>query len=137
MEIFRHEKYDVWRISVEFAVDIAKICSKFPNIEKYSLGEQLRRAAVAIPANIAEGTGRNSDQDFARFLSIAYGSLMEALTHIEIAHKLGYVDEMVNEKLRANALQIAKMLSGLRNKLKGKKPFAPSPKPLALSPKPL
>ncbi len=92
----------------------------FPDSERFSLTSQLRRAALAIPSNIAEGAGRESDKEFSRFLAIAYGSLMECLTQTEIAKRLCYLTDQQAIELREQAREISKMLSGLRNRLKRK-----------------
>jgi four helix bundle protein len=88
---------------------------KFPSYEKYGLGDQLRRAVVSVPSNIAEGSGRSSTKEKIHFLEIAYGSLTETLCQLDIANDLGYIneEEFNNEKERINV--IGKQLSGLRS----------------------
>jgi four helix bundle protein len=119
--MFRHEKYEVWRKSVDFSVFVTKLTFSFPETERYGLISQIRRASVSVPSNIAEGSGRNSDEDFSRFVGIAYGSLMEVLTCAEIAHQLKYMDKINYLKVRSLAEEIARMMSGLRAQLKRKK----------------
>ena len=83
----------------------------FPADERYALTDQLRRAAVSIPSNIAEGSGRASSKDYAHFLAIARGSLYETLTQIQIAQDLGYIDK--NGALEELAADVGKMLTSL------------------------
>jgi|SRR5882724_2527967 len=88
-----HERLEVWGRSVEFVVTIYKLTSSFPNEEKFGLTSQIRRAAVSVPANIAEGAGRKSGKEFSHFLSNAQGSASELATELLIAKKLGYLNE--------------------------------------------
>lgn len=91
------------------------LLDKFPKFEVYALGDQLRRAVVSVPSNIAEGSGRSSVKEKIHFLEIAYGSLTETLCQLDIACDLGYIseNEYNNEKERINI--IGKQLSGLRS----------------------
>jgi four helix bundle protein len=120
-EVFKHEKLNVWKASIEFAVLIAAVSRSFPKEEINFLGAQIRKAAFSVAANLAEGAGRKSDKDFSRFVSISYGSLMEVLTHVEIAHRLDYIKSGKFNEIREKAEEIAKMLSGLRSHLINKK----------------
>ena len=83
---------DVWKQAMELCETVYGIVRKFPADERYALGDQLRRAVVSIPSNIAEGNGRDSRSEYARFLSIARGSLFEVQTQLELASRLGYVN---------------------------------------------
>ena len=78
--MFRFQKLQAWQKAVDWAQRIYAVTASFPNDERFGLTAQLRRSAVSVPSNIAEGSGRGSDRDFARFLEISYGSLMEALS---------------------------------------------------------
>jgi len=113
-----HKKLDVWKKSKELAIDIYRLIDNFPKHEKYSLSNQMARAAVSIPSNIAEGAARNGKNEFAHFLSIAHGSLSELDTQIEIAMEIGYIDKESAVKLLNKTENISKMLSGLRKSLK-------------------
>lgn len=100
----------------------------FPNVEKYALCDQIRRAIVSVPSNIAEGMGRSSNKDKAHFIEIAYGSLMEAYCQLIIANDLNYItDEHVNS-VKAQFDEVGKMLSGFRKFLldeaKSQKPIS-------------
>lgn len=89
-----HEGLDVWRDSMDLVEMIYKLSDTFPQSERFGLTSQIRRAAVSIPSNIAEGAARRSTPEYLRFLSIARGSLSEASTHLQIAHRLGYADNI-------------------------------------------
>ncbi len=115
-----HEKLDVWNKAVDFVVDVYKFTESFPKEERFGLVSQLRRAAVSVPANIAEGAGRNSAKEFAHFLSNAQGSASEVETELLIAHRLGYLDERSYLGLRTCLDNIGRMLTGLSQHLKQK-----------------
>ena len=83
---------DVWKQAMELCETVYGIVRKFPADERYALGDQLRRAVVSIPSNIAEGNGRDSRSEYARFLSIARGSLFEVQTQLDLASRLGYAN---------------------------------------------
>ncbi|MCC8559229.1 four helix bundle protein [Xanthomonas vesicatoria] len=85
-----HERLEAWRDSMELVEMVYRLAEVFPEQERYGLTAQLRRSAVSIPSNIAEGAARRSTPDYARFLSIARGSLSELDTQVQIAARLGY-----------------------------------------------
>ena len=108
---------EVWQKAVDLVVNCYQVGQRFPKTEVYGLTSQLQRAAVSIPANIAEGQGRSHTKEFLHHLSIAYGSLMEVETHLLIACRLNYLDaDSVQEPL-AKCAEIGRMLNGLRRKL--------------------
>ncbi len=98
--------------------DIYTITKTFPASEIYGLTSQLRRSAVSIPSNIAEGYGRNSTNDYKRFLQIAVGSLYELQTQIEIAFNLKYIEEQKHIGLTDLSIEIDKMLYSIIQKIK-------------------
>ena len=105
---------------MELVIDIYKITQKFPDTEKFGLINQIRRAAVSVPSNIAEGCARNSDKDNLRFVDIACGSLAEIETQLLISVQLGYY-EMNKAQLVIDKIDnIGRMLSGLKKHLKNK-----------------
>ena len=113
-----HKKLDVWKLAIELVLDVYGVIKTFPMGEKYNLTDQLRRAVVSIPSNIAEGAARNTKKEFANFLYIAQGSLSELDTQLEIAFKLGYIKSNDFENLELKMDRIGKMISGLIKALK-------------------
>ena len=105
--------------------DIYRATETFPSRETYALAIQLQRAAVSIPSNIAEGHARNSTKDYLRFLSISQGSLAEAETQLELAHRLGYITQAVLHSLLEQTNEVGRMLHGLRSALTVK--LSPTP----------
>jgi len=108
----------VWQKAVEFVTTIYSITKSFPKEEIYGLTNQIRRAAVSVPSNIAEGFGRNSKNEFKHFLQIAIGSLFELQTQLEIAKNLGFISEVEYEKHFSSTREIEAMLASLIRKLK-------------------
>lgn len=103
----------VWQKAMNLVVDCYRFTEDFPKSEMYGLTNQLRRAAVSIPANIAEGQGRQYDAEFIRFLYIAYGSLSELETHIEIAQRLNFLGKEKANNLLEQAAEVGRVLNGL------------------------
>jgi len=118
MDIRPHRRLNVWQKSMELVRDIYQITSKFPKNEEYGLSSQMRRAAVSVPSNLAEGAARKGKKEFRHFLSIAQGSLSELDTQIELAHMLGYVAGQRHRELMSKMTEISKMLYGLAKTLK-------------------
>jgi four helix bundle protein len=115
----------VWQRAMDFVVECYRTSSGFPNREMYALCSQLQRAVVSVPANIAEGYGRRSTKEYLHHVAIAYGSLLEAETHLQIAARLGYVEAEPVNLLLDLASEIGKMLNGLMTSLKRK--LSPDP----------
>lgn len=115
--MFRFEKLDIWKKSVDFASDIYRITESFPSKEQFGLTSQMRRSAVSISANLAEGSSRASNKDFARFVEIAYGSLCETVSHLYIAYKQKLLTNEQYKNLYRAADELARMLSSFRNSL--------------------
>ncbi|MHC4926998.1 MAG: four helix bundle protein [Planctomycetota bacterium] len=107
----------VWQKSMVLVKQVYAVTKVFPRDEMYGLTNQIRRGAVSIPSNIAEGYGRNSTVDYIRFLRIASGSVYELQTQAEIAVNLNYIKPEDFEQLNATATEIAKMLSSMIGKL--------------------
>lgn len=108
-----HQKLDAWSKSVDLVVEVYRATERFPKEERYCLTSQVRRAAVSVPANIAEGAGRYSQKEFAHFLSNAQGSASELETELIIAHRLGYLSEALYLKLVADLERIGRLITGL------------------------
>src|SRR5258705_374649 len=106
---------------MDLVVDTYRIAELFPREEKYALVQQIRRAAVSIPSNIAEGHGREHLGNYLRQLSIANGSLMELETQVLIAGRMGYIQKDHETRVLARAARVGKLLSGLTRALKGRK----------------
>ena len=119
MSIKSYEDLRVWQLSMDLVIDCYQTTQGFPSEEKYGLTSQLRRAAVSIPANIAEGHTRGGTREYLNFISIAQGSASELATHVEIARRLGYVDDRCAAGLRQQIDAVGKMLYALRNALTG------------------
>jgi four helix bundle protein len=108
----------VWQRSMELAVTVYRITQKLPANEQFGLTSQLRRAAVSIPSNIAEGYGRQSTGNYRQFLSISRGSLMELETQIDICERLKYLAVLETENILKEITEISKMLTSLISKIK-------------------
>ena len=117
--MFRFEKLTGWQKAVDYADAIYTATGTFPADERFGLTSQLRRAVVSISSNIAEGCGRATDADQARFVEIAYGSLMETVSQLHIARRRSLVSETDFRNLYESADELARVLSGLRSHLKG------------------
>jgi len=111
-----HKELDVWKLSMELVVDIFQVVDMFPKKELFGLSMQMKRCAVSIPSNIAEGAGRKTKREFRNYLYIAQGSLNELDTQLEIARKLGYLKEDKYKELQEKILRVGQMLSGLIKK---------------------
>jgi four helix bundle protein len=108
---------DVWNLSIELAKDLYQLTGNFPHHEKYGLTDQIRRSAVSIPSNIAEGQSRNSLKEFKQFLYIAMGSLGELETQLIIASKINYISEEDLLRYSVRFDTIRKMLRALASKI--------------------
>ena len=110
-----------WQKADDLTVDVYQTTVSFPPDQRYSLTNQMQRAAVSVAANIAEGSGRSSDNEFARFVEIAYGSLMEVVSQMNIAESQEFIHQKDVADLSHQADEISRMLSGLRKNLKSTK----------------
>lgn len=115
MQDFRDLK--VWQRAHEFVLAAYRATSAFPDLERYGLTSQLRRAAVSVPGNIAEGAMGSSDADFARFLHVAIGSASEVDYYLLLARDLGYLNQRDYERLDTEIQEIRRMLNGLISKV--------------------
>lgn len=116
--MFKFEKLDVWQEAIAYADAIYDVTDQFPNKEQFGLISQLTRSAVSVSGNVAEGSGRTSSADFGRFVEIAYGSLMETVSHLTIARRGKYLSDERFQDLYQQAERLARMLSGLRQTLR-------------------
>lgn len=113
-----YKQLEVWQKAMDLVEHCYRCTESFPRKEIYGLSSQLQRAAVSIPANIAEGQQRQHRKEFVQHLSIAIGSLAELETHIEIARRLQYMPLESGKQLLNRTQQIGRMLNGLKNSLK-------------------
>ena len=118
MKSSNYKELKVWQKAMDLTVEVYKLVKLLPKEETYALSDQMRRAVVSIPSNIAEGQGRNSDKEFIQFLSIARGSLWELETQIEICLRIGYIDQSLATNTNNLIAEISKMLNALSNSLK-------------------
>jgi len=105
----------VYQKALQWIKHVYGLCGKFPDVEKFALSSQVRRAAVSVTSNIAEGMSRSSNKDVAHFLEISYGSLMEVQSQLEVAQLLNYITKEELDVVDPKTEEIAKMLSGLKN----------------------
>lgn len=115
--MFNFEKLEVWQKSIEFADFVYSVTKTFPEDERFGLTSQMRRAAVSISSNIAEGSSRFSRDDYARFLEIATGSVFEVVSQSFIAMRQNFLSEDDRLRLYRAAEEQSRMLSGLRRSL--------------------
>jgi len=113
LRVFAFERLDVWNRSLDLVEWIYDVTSSFPNEEKFVLTAQIRRSAISVPSNIAEGVHRRSEKDKIHFLNIAYSSLIELLTQLIIGKRLGYLDDLHYLDGRRMIQAITAMIQGL------------------------
>jgi len=117
MTVRNYRELIVWQKAMDLVKEIYQITSRFPREEVYGLTSQMRRAAVSVPSNIAEGQGRKSTKEFLHHLSIAHGSLREIETQILIAERLDYISNEQVEPLMQQAADVGRLLNALYNSL--------------------
>ena len=115
-----YKELNVWQKAYAFCLQIYRLSKHFPNEEKYGLTAQIRRSALSIPSNIAEGYGRKTTVDYIRFLYIAYGSLCELETQIMLSGDLTYLEQKDLENLKRNLSDVERMLKALIRSLEKK-----------------
>src|ERR1700722_15224474 len=116
---------DVWHLGVELAETVYRITARFPKAELFALTAQMRRAAVSIPSNIAEGRGRDSSREFLHFLAISRGSLAELDTQLELAIRLDYTDSEL-DAARSQSELLGKKLNRLQTTIRSQLPITKS-----------
>ena len=126
LTIRSYQDLKVWKAGMRLASESYRLTRTFPSHERYGLSAQIRRAAVSIPANIAEGHGRLHRGDYLRFVSVAIGSLREMETELLLARHLGYVTEADGQRILQLADEIGRMLGSLARRLRCP-PLTPSP----------
>jgi four helix bundle protein len=119
LKIKNYQELNIWKRSVEMAIEIYNTSKNFPKEELYGLTSQIRRASVSIPSNIAEGFNRYHNKEFRQFLYISLGSCAEVETQLFIAQRLNYVDQEKASKLIKELGEIGKMINSLIKKING------------------
>lgn len=104
---------DAWKLAIRMTKFVYRASGKFPSEERYGLTSQIRRAAVSVPSNIAEGWGRGSTQDYIRFLRMARGSIYEVETQLVLAKELGFIDDEVFSAVDEAIRESGRVLAGL------------------------
>lgn len=111
---YSFETLKAWQEAKKLVVTIYRLIEDFPRFEKYALCDQIRRAIVSVPSNLAEGSGRISLKEQIRFIEISYGSLMEAYNQLLIAADLEYIDKQSIDSIKPDIDTVARLLNGLR-----------------------
>lgn len=114
----RYKELEVWKLSIKIVKEVYEISKKFPKNEQFGLTNQIRRSAVSIPSNIAEGAGKETNGDFNRFISIASGSCNELETQLIISQRLNYINESEFSTLEININRVQNMLFRLSKSLR-------------------
>ena len=117
MNDFFYKKVDAYHLAKEYVIFVYSLLRKFPQYETYALCDQIRRAAVSIPSNIAEGLGRVSVKERIHFMEIAFGSLAEVSCQLDISESLGYISANELQEAEERAERLSKVMSGLKNYL--------------------
>lgn len=112
-----HRDLIAWQKAIELIAQSYELTKTFPSDERFGLTQQLRRAAVSVAANIAEGKGRGTTNEFSRFLTIASGSLTELDTHFVIAQRLGYINQETLSEVAGKIEEVGRIITGLRKSL--------------------
>lgn len=110
-------KLNIWLRSVELVTDIYRLTNTFPSYERFGLKSQMQDAAVSCPSNIAEGSAKSSNKDFARFLEMSLGSLYELETELLVSMNLGYTDSEKYKTLQSRIIELEKMISAFKDQL--------------------
>lgn len=116
-----HRDLELWKLSISIAKDAYTVVKKFPTEEKYGLVDQIKRCAISISANIAEGSGRASNKEFLHFLSISYGSSAELDSLIMASYEIGFITKDDLELISEKNIRIQKMNAGLRASIEKRK----------------
>ena len=117
-----YKNLHIWQEGINLARKIYEVTANFPANEKYGIVSQMTRAAVSIPSNIAEGAGRNSNKDFANFLSIAIGSIFELHTQLTICGQIGYIDAETVKQLEAQTFTLQQQITTYKQRIEGSAP---------------
>ena len=119
MAVHSYRELLAWQEAMDFAAEVYRVTRRFPKEELYGVTSQLRRAAVSIPSNIAEGQGRQTTGEFRQFLGHARGSLLETETQILLSDRLEYLDHQTTGRLLQQSAEVGRIVNGLLSSLKG------------------
>ena len=122
MKDFFYKKLDAYKVAKEYTIYVYSLLKQYPQYEQFAICDQLRRAVVSVPSNIAEGMGRMAIKERLHFLEISYASLIEVLCQLEISQSLGYISEEDLSNAEDMADHLSRILSGLRKNLSEKLP---------------
>ena len=117
MALLHYRELVLWQKAMDFVVAVYQLSARFPRSEQYGLTNQLRRAAVSVPSNVAEGQGRGAGAAFVQFLRVANGSIQEAETQILLAVRLGFVNEDAVTQCLELSAEVRRILAGLQRSL--------------------
>ena len=120
MTVRDYRDLEVWQLAMTLAEKCYEVTKRFPKEEMFGMTAQIRRASSSIPANIAEGRGRSGTKEFLNFLSVARGSLMELVTHLQLSHRVRLLEKSQLDELLQLSDRVSRMLSGLRNSLRAR-----------------
>ena len=120
MNDFFYKKVDAYHIAKEYVIYVYSLLKKYPQYENHALCDQIRRAAISIPSNIAEGLGRMAVKERVHFLEITFGSLAEVSCQLDISESLGYISASELQEAETKAEHLSKVMSGLKNYLTSK-----------------
>ena len=112
---YQFEKLNAWQESRKMVLAVYQLLKKFPSEERFALCDQLRRAAISVPSNIAEGNGRMAVKEQIHFLEIAFGSVMEIYSQLQLAVDLGYISDEDFKQVKPLTYNTSKLISGLRS----------------------
>ncbi|MBW6514042.1 MAG: four helix bundle protein [Candidatus Syntrophosphaera sp.] len=120
--MYSYTDFDLYKLSIKLVLEVYKATEDFPRQEQFGLSSQMRRSAVSIPSNIAEGSGRHTTKEFIQYLYMSNGSLSELETHVEISRQLGFIRDTANlvdhiKRIRPMILQLIKTLSNKLDKV--------------------
>ena len=115
-----YKDLNVWKVSMELVCEVYEVTRNFPDTERYGLTSQMRRCAISVPSNIAEGWSRNSARSFISYLNIAAGSMSELLTQLEIANRIHYISQEKMTGCEVKGIQISKMIYMLIKKIESR-----------------
>ena len=114
-----YQDLKVWQKAIDLTTEIYQLVKQLPQEERYALSDQMRRAVVSVPSNIAEGRGRGTNKEFVRYLLMSRGSLWELSTQLVICEKLHFLNDIQTSKARKMIIEISKMINALANSFLG------------------